>query len=245
MRVLHERASLPRLRAGLPAPLRTPAGWWQRPRRQLEQQSPSPCRTRCSPWPWSLPLPPHLPAWRPAQPSRSAQGAGCRLRDAGGAPGALVCAAHLDPLCSRLGARGLGRSSPQPISNWLTEVGGMHGRTGSRLPLWATVSEEEDWDREHRRRPGWEQAAPHAPRPRLQPRGGAWCRWDLLLLQRRLPTPGLSSVRLLGSPPCHLWSPRQCCQSISDRTLHPGQAGKGRQWEQGCSQALGLLDQRS
>lgn len=75
---------------GLPAPLRTPAGWWQRPRQQLEQQSPSPCGTRCCPWPWSLPLPPHLPAWRPgsALPRRTgrrvpAQGLGRGPRSPG------------------------------------------------------------------------------------------------------------------------------------------------------------------
>lgn len=134
-------------------------------------------------------------------------------------------AAHLDPLCSRLGAGGLGRSSPQPISNWLTEVGGMHGRRGSGLPLRAAVSGEEDWD------PGTpEEDQAGSGLPRLHPRGGAWWGWDLLLLRRLLPTPGL----VLGSPPGLSSPPPLVPSPVLSVHLRPGLCTRGRRGRGGC-----------
>lgn len=149
MRVLHERAPRsPPLGARPASPaLWTPARWRRRPRQQLEQQSLSPRRTCFYPWPWSPLLPPHLPAWRPgsgvpAQPSRRALGAGTRE----GLPAPACASPTADPLGSRLGAGGLGRRSPQPISNGLEALEGgvgMLGRRGSQRLLADPVSGEE------------------------------------------------------------------------------------------------------
>lgn len=146
MRVLHERAPRAPLRPpGLLARLRTPARGWRRPRQQLERQRRCPRRTRGCRWLWSPLRPLHLPASSAAQPFRRAQGAGTHglTREGLPEPGAGVCASHPGPLGSRLGARGLGRSSAQPISNCLDAVGGVLRWRGSQLPLPAPVSGEE------------------------------------------------------------------------------------------------------
>lgn len=126
---------------GLPALLWTPARWWLPPRQQLEQQRPSlqdlllPSAV--------VPSAPSAPARLESRLSppagRRAQGAGTRegLPEPGCAPPTS------DPLGSRLGAGGLGRRSPQPISNAWTRWrwrGEMLGRRGSQLPLSASVS---------------------------------------------------------------------------------------------------------
>lgn len=128
---------------GLPAPLWTPARWWRRPRQQLEQQLLSPRRTCFHPWPWSPLLPPHLPAWSGG--SALPQGAGRRALGAGtreGLPEPVCAPPTSDPLGSRLRAGGLGRRSPQPISNGLDAGGEMLGRRGFQPPLCAPVSGE-------------------------------------------------------------------------------------------------------
>lgn len=125
---------------GLPAPLWTPARWWRRPRQQLEQQLLSPRRTCFHPWPWSPLLPPHLPAWSGG--SALPQGAGRWAQGLG--RGSRSRFVRLPPRTARLPpqSRGLGRRSPQPISNGLDAVGEMLGRRGFQPPLCAPVSGE-------------------------------------------------------------------------------------------------------
>lgn len=53
-----------------------------------------------------------------------------------------------------------------------------------------------------RGRPGWEPTTPSPPSA-----GGAWCGWDLLLLQRLRTPPACPQFAFLDSPPSHFSSP--------------------------------------
>lgn len=246
MRVLHERAPRAPLRPpGLLARLRTPARGWRRPRQQLERQRRCPRRTRGCRWLWSPLRPLHLPASSAAQPFRRAQGAGTHglTREGLPEPGAGVCASHPGPLGSRLGARGLGRSSAQPISNCLDAVGGVLRWRGSQLPLPAPVSGEELVPGTPEEDPG----GSSPPRPHPCGRGVVWV--GPASPQQRLSAPPVCPQIAFSTPPppprppAASLAPRPCFQPISMRDSPPRAWGEGRLSERGCSRAVELLDQ--
>lgn len=124
-----------------------------------------------------------------------------------------VCAPPTpDPLGSRLGAGGLGRSSPQPISNCLDAVGGMLGWRGSQLPLPAPVSGDELDLGTPEEDPGG--SSP----PRLHPcgRGVVWV--GPASPAAALCSSSVSSGRLLHSPPGRL----SCPSPVLPAHLHKG-----------------------
>lgn len=221
MRVLHERAPRAPLRPpGLLARLRTPARGWRRPRQQLERQRRCPRRTRGCRWLWSPLRPLHLPASSAAQPFRRAQGAGTHglTREGLPEPGAGVCASHPGPLGSRLGARGLGRSSAQPISNCLDAVGGVLRWRGSQLPLPAPVSGEELVPGT----PEEDLGGSSPPRPHPCGRGVVWV-GPASPAAAALCASGVSSDRLLHSPPGRL----SCPSPVLPAHLHAGFSTQG------------------
>lgn len=172
----------------------------------------------------------------PPEPFCRAQDAG--HRDSGGAPGARVCASHLGPLGSRLGAGGLGRS--QSATAW-TRAAGMRGRRGSQPPLWAAVSgEEKQFDLGIPGRPGWEPATP------ISTCVGGGVVWVGPTSAAAACPSSLSWGCLLDCPPSLLSSPRQQFQSISEGSPPRAGEGAGGCWNKDAQGLfVGLLVQRS
>lgn len=151
---------------------------------------------------------------------RRAQGAGTHglTREGLPEPGAGVCASHPGPLGSRLGARGLGRSSAQPISNCLDAVGGVLRWRGSQLPLPASVSGEELVPGTPEEDPG----GSSPPRPHPCWRGVVWV-GPASPAAAALCSSGVSSDRLLHSPPGRL----SCPSPVLPAHLHAGFSTQG------------------
>lgn len=125
----------------------------------------------------------------------------------------------------------------QSATAWMRWVGCSDG--GGLSCLSRLQFQERSWSREPQRK-----TRVGAAHPVPTPAGGAWCGWDLLLLQQRLCAPPVCpQIAFSTLPPAASLAPRLCFQPISMRDSPPRAWGEGRLSERGCSRAVELLDQ--